>query len=244
MRYCVVIPARLKSTRFPAKPLAEILGYSMIQRTFNQVSKCINPNLIYIATDSTQIKDHCLQFTKNIFVTEKNCATGTDRVSEFAKSFPNFDYYINVQGDEPIINPEDILKIVKMQKKYPDDVINGYAPILIEEDYRSLSVPKMVISQDDELIYSSRSSVPGNKNNTFISGNSHRQICIYSFPKKALSLFGSGKVKTKLEEVEDIEILRFLENGVRVKMIKCSGESIAVDTKDDLQKVIKILESR
>lgn len=244
MNFCVVIPARLKSTRFPGKPLADILGCSMIERTFNQVSKCINPDLIFIATDSSIIEEHCSRFTKNIFVTEKKCETGTDRVSEFAKSYPNFDYYVNVQGDEPIINCQDIIEIIETQKKHPTNVINGYAPILEEYDYRSLSIPKMVISKDEELIYSSRSSVPGNKNDSFVPGYSFRQICIYSFPKSTLSLFGTGKLKTDLEKLEDIEILRFLEKGVPVKMTKCSGDSIAVDTEEDLQRVIKILEAR
>jgi 3-deoxy-manno-octulosonate cytidylyltransferase (CMP-KDO synthetase) len=240
MNYCVVIPARLKSSRLPRKPLLDIVGKSMIQRTFEQVNSCIPFNQIFIATDSKEILNHCRKFTPNVILTSESCETGTDRISEFS-NYVDFDFFVNVQGDEPLIDPQDILAVIEMQRKYPNDVINGYSNILKEDEYYSFSIPKMVISKNGFLLYSSRSPIPGNKLNIFEEGIAKKQVCVYSFPRFSLELFGRDKVKTNLEKIEDIEIIRFLENGYNVRMVECFGESMAVDTESDLIKVREII---
>jgi len=98
MNYIVVIPARLESTRLPEKLLIEIMGKTVLQRTYEQCLKAVSENLVYIATDSKKIKEHAEKFTKNVILTSSNCLTGTDRIAEAAKQI-NADYYINVQGD-------------------------------------------------------------------------------------------------------------------------------------------------
>ena len=233
--YVVVIPARLASTRLPEKPLIDILGKSLIQRTYDQCVKVISKDSVYIATDSEKIQLHCQNLGMQVIMTSPDCLTGTDRIAEFATKI-HADYYINVQGDEPIINPLDILEILKAIEKYPSDVINGFAQIEEEDLYRSSTIPKVVCRQDGRLLYMSRSPRPGNKKNSFIK--SWKQVCIYAFPKDALLKFAELGNKTVLENLEDIEILRFLEMGYEVRMIPLSKDSIAVDTPEDVQKVI------
>lgn len=238
--FVVIIPARLASTRLPSKPLLDLLGKSLIQRTYEQCVKAVDPELVYVATDHSLIKEHCLQRGMQVVMTSDQCLTGTDRVADFATTV-KADYYINVQGDEPLMNPSDILETIKAIDKYRGEIINGYAPIDSEEQYRSLSIPKVVFRPDGRLLYMSRASIPGNKSNVFRQG--WRQICIYGFPKDALQKFASLKAKTTLEDNEDIEILRFLELGYEVRMIPLSAESIAVDTPEDVEKVILKLQA-
>lgn len=241
MKYIIVIPARLKSSRFPAKPLADILGKSLIQRTYEQCVKATDKENIYVATDSIEIEQHCQEHGMNVVMTSEHCLTGTDRVAEVAEQI-EADVYLNVQGDEPLIDPKDIQKVISLTEENPDCIINGYAAIGDEDTWRSLSVPKVVVSEDHELLYMSRTPIPGNKSNTFIKG--WRQVCVYAFPKSALKLFSARQHKSELEEIEDLEILRFLEMGLKVKMVELSANSIAVDHPEDVIKVIKRLKAQ
>jgi len=238
MNSIVVIPARMTSSRLPGKPLVDILGKSLIQRTYEQCLKAIPANRIYVATEDNAIYTHCKERNIQVLMTSKDCLTGTDRVAEVAQQI-DVDYYINVQGDEPLINPQDIIKIEKSINIFKGEVINGFAPIDDEDLYNSLTIPKVVCRPDGRLLYMSRSPIPGNKRNEFIK--SWKQVCVYAFPKDALLEFALTKKKTELEEIEDLEILRFLEMGYEVRMIPLSKDSIAVDTPADVEKVVKRL---
>jgi len=238
--FVIVIPARLQSTRLPEKPLIDLDGKSMIQRTFEQCTKAVPTEMVFVATDSEKIYDHCTERGMNVLMTSEDCLTGTDRVAEVAGQI-EADYYVNVQGDEPLFNPEDIRKTLAVMDEYPGEIINGYTGIAREEDYRSASVPKVVLRPDGRLLYMSRSAIPGNKNGEFRQAN--RQVCIYAFPKKALLEFASRTMKTPLEEQEDIEILRFLELGYEVRMVRLSSDSIAVDHPEDADRVREVLKS-
>lgn len=239
-KFVVVIPARYESTRLPGKPLINLEGKSMILRTYEQCIKAIDANLVYVATDSEHIKSHCEENNIQVVMTSSTCLTGTDRIAEFAKKV-DAKTYINVQGDEPLMNPEDITKVLKIAKQYPNEIINGYAPISSKEQYASLSIPKLVFRPDGRLLYMSRSPIPGNKEAAF--RKAWRQICVYAFPKNTLLEFASLRNKTTLENEEDIEILRFLELGHEVRMIELSSDSIAVDTPEDAEKVRGILKN-
>jgi 3-deoxy-manno-octulosonate cytidylyltransferase (CMP-KDO synthetase) len=236
--YLVVIPSRMESTRLPRKPLIDIAGKSLIQRTCEQVAKAIPIENFLVATNHNDILNHVRNLGYNAELTSNDCLTGTDRVAEIASRF-SYDHYINVQGDEPLINPNDILKIISFTKKFPDDVLNGYAIIDNTEDYFSNTIPKVVFRPDKRLLYMSRANIPGNKEAVF--EKSWKQVCIYAFPKQLLEEFKNNKTKTALEKIEDIEILRFLELGFEVRMIELDSNSIAVDVPEDINKVLKKL---
>ena len=236
--YVVVIPARLASTRLPSKPLIDILGKSLLQRTYEQCIKAVDQALVYVATDHHLIEQHCKKMKIQCVMTSNQCLTGTDRVAEFAKQV-EAKFYINVQGDEPLINPKDILDIIQASVEFEGEIINGYTSIDSEDQYSSLTIPKVVKRRDGRLLYMSRAGIPGNKGGRF--QKAWRQVCVYSFPKQALESFAKQDVKTELEEQEDIEILRFLELGYEVRMIPLSSDSVAVDTPDDLRKVIEVI---
>lgn len=238
MDYVVVIPARYESARLPGKPLIDLKGKSLLQRTYEQCIKAVPDSKVYVATDDLRIQKHCIDLSIQVIMTSSKCLTGTDRVAEFAEQV-NADVYINVQGDEPLMNPHDIQEVINAAQKFPNEVINGYAPIVHEEDYTSLTIPKVVLRPDNRLLYMSRSPIPGSKKGNF--NKSWRQICVYGFPKQALFEFNQMKGKTPLETEEDIEILRFLEMGYEVRMIPLSTDSIAVDTPQDVKKVIEKL---
>lgn len=237
--YVVLIPARLASTRLLNKPLIDIAGKSLLERTWRQVIKAVPEAKVFVLTDDELIVNHCCQRGIQVVLTSKECTTGTDRVAEFALS-NHYDYYINVQGDEPLMNPEDIKKVISEIEYTNEDIINGYAEIDTTEDYKSLTIPKVVFRPDGRLLYMSRASIPGNKSDAFIKG--YKQVCIYAYPKKALIEFSRNNKKTFLENLEDIEVLRFLEMGYEVKMIELSKDSIAVDVPSDIDRVIKRLE--
>ena len=238
LHYGIIIPARYNSSRLPGKPLIDLNGKTMIQRTWERCCQAVEDEKIYVATDNELIAQHVRNFGGKVTLTSSECITGTDRVAQ-ANNKLNFDFVINVQGDEPIINPMDIRKIIENYLENPNMVNNGIAPILSEEEFRSNSIPKVVCSNSDELLYMSRSPIPGNKNSEFQYG--FKQICIYAFGKEHLDFFIQNPKKTALEDTEDIEILRFIEHGIKVKMTPLSGTSLAIDEEKDVEKVIKII---
>ena len=234
--YLLVIPARYKSKRLPGKPLLNINGIPMIIRTFNQCLKVVPRTKILVATDDKKIKKICENKNIKTLMTSKKCLTGTDRVAEVAKKIKK-DFYINVQGDEPICNPTDIKRLFTEAKKNPKTIINGYTEIKDKKLFQSGHIPKVVFRNDGRLLYQSRAPIPTTKEKKFIK--SWRQVCIYSLPYKSLIAFTSVQKKTPLESIEDCELLRFLELGHEIKMIKMSDKSISVDTKKNLTEVIK-----
>ncbi|AEA80559.1 3-deoxy-manno-octulosonate cytidylyltransferase [Candidatus Pelagibacter sp. IMCC9063] len=192
MKYYLVIPARYNSRRLQGKPLLNILGIPMILRTYNQCKKVVQESKILIATDDIRIKKICEINKIKVVMTSKKCLTGTDRISEVAKSF-KADFYLNIQGDEPICNPSDIKKLIIEAKKNPNTIINGYTEIKDKELFYSEHIPKVVFRKDGRLLYQSRAPIPGNKKTKLVK--SWRQVCVYSLPYRALKAFSSIKKK-------------------------------------------------
>lgn len=238
MRFVVIIPARYKSSRLMGKPLIKIKNIPMVIRTYRQCTKVVKPELVFVATDDTRIINLCLKENINFIKTSSKCLTGTDRVYEASRKI-NAKTYINIQGDEPIFNPQDLKKLINEINKHPSEVITGYSQITKKNDYFNLNIPKVVVSENGYVLYASRSPIPGSKKGKFIKAN--RQICAYAFPKKKLIEFAREKRKTNLEKIEDLEYLRFLEKGIKLRALKMSNKSIAVDTRSDLKKVLKKL---
>ena len=227
----LIIPARYQSTRFPGKPLIHISGVPMIKRVFDQCSKAMNPGSIYVATDSEKIENYCKSVNIQVVLTDDSCLTGTDRVAQAAEKLGG-DVFINVQGDEPVFNPEDIKCLIHEVKRDPSKVYCGYTAIDSEQEFHNRSVPKMVFSSSRKLLYTSRNGIPGNKSGEFRFG--YRQVCSYAFPMAALRKFTEVKRKNALEDTEDLELLRFLEIDFPVHMIEMSNSSIPVDHPEDV----------
>jgi 3-deoxy-manno-octulosonate cytidylyltransferase (CMP-KDO synthetase) len=232
--FAVVIPARLGSTRLAQKPLMDIDGKPMVIHTWERGVEAAPADQVYVATDSEEIMEVCAQYGAQAVMTASDCLTGTDRVADFAKKVVR-DVYINLQGDEPMMPASSIRAVIDASLANPDQIVNGWAPITDEAEYRSRTVPKVVIREDGQLMYMSRSPIPGTKSDKFLF--SRKQICVYGFPIASLEAFAGRGAKTAHEEAEDIEILRFVEMGWTVRMIELSGASIAVDTFDDLERV-------
>ena len=237
-KFLIVIPARMNSSRFYAKPLKKIYGIPMIIRTALQCNKATKKKNIIIATDSKKIQDVCGEYGFRSLMTSKKLLTGTDRVCAVAKRH-KADYYINVQGDEPIFNPSDIKLLIKQINKKHTDVLLGYAKIDDKRDIFNKNIPKICFDKNLRLLYASRLPIP--RGDYKKNKNYFRQILAYSLPYNHLIKFSKLKKKHKLEKAEDIEILRFLELGINVKLLKMTQSSYPVDTPNDLKKVEKIL---
>ncbi len=239
--FVIVIPARLKSSRLPNKPLLKIKGIPMIVRTFQQCNKVVKKANILVATDSYKIIKLCAKYNINTILTSKNCKTGTDRVFEVSKKIKAKNY-INVQGDEPIFNPKDLSTIIKnlSKKQNKNKILLGYCKFNSKKTMLNRNIPKVVFGKDSNLLYATRSPVPSKKGRFISTG--YRQILVYAYPKAIFKKYNRiYNKKSFLEKNEDIEILRFLENTIEVKLIKMSNQSKSVDTIKDLREVEKLI---
>lgn len=240
MKIIAVIPARYQSSRFEGKPLAEICGKLMIQRVYERVIQVREFSEVYVATDDERIYSACMERGMKVTMTSCKHRTGTDRIGEVASKI-SADLYVNVQGDEPLIEPTTIRQAILPFLENPDtdiEVTNLMTIIKDPADLINFTVPKVIASNDGRGVYLTRSAAPFPKGS--IDVKYYKQVCVYGFTPAALRFYceyGEKYGKAKVEAVEDIEILRFIENGYRVQYIEVDSETIAVDTKNDLQRV-------
>lgn len=235
--YIIVIPARLKSSRLPNKVLKKINKKNLIEIVWDLCRRAVNKKKIFVSSSDKNIEKFCNSRRINFINSSKKCLTGTDRLVEVSRKI-NSQFYINVQADEILLDPNSILKVIKEIKKKKYDVVNCFKKIKNSEEYKSSSVPKVVLNKQKELIYISRAGIPATKNFKFKGAN--KQVCVYGFSKYALEIFGKNKKKTPLENFEDIEILRFLEQNIKVKMLEVNGSEFCIDTPEDLRKAKKM----
>jgi 3-deoxy-manno-octulosonate cytidylyltransferase (CMP-KDO synthetase) len=238
MNIQIVIPARYNSGRLPGKPLLDLFGMPMIERTWRRCIMAVPEEQVLVATDDERIAAHCEKIGIAYLMTSRDCLTGTDRVAEVARLI-EADYYINVQGDEPLINPQDIATIIAAAQKAPRDLHLGIAEVTSEAQYRNPSIPKAVFRQDGRLLYLSRASIPATKHLEY--RRAWRPIWIYGFPPDALAAYADHGGKGMIEEIEDNESIRFLEMGYDIRLVPMSDESIAVDTPEDVERVRHVL---
>jgi 3-deoxy-manno-octulosonate cytidylyltransferase (CMP-KDO synthetase) len=234
-RAVVVIPARYKSSRFPGKPLAKIDGKEMILHVAKKAEQAIGKDNVYIATENSKIANIVKKSGYKVIITSDSCLTGTDRVAEASYEI-NADIFVNVQGDEPMIDPDDIKNAIKLKQDNPGYVINCMSKLHKDEDASDKKIPKIICDLNNNLIYSSRNPLPGSKNSQV--DNVMKQVCIYAFSKKQLQQFYDTK-KTPLEKYEDIEIVRCIEKGIKVKMLEVDKISYAVDYPEDIKVIEK-----
>lgn len=236
MRSVVMIPARYGSSRYPGKPLVPLLGKPMILWVAELSAKAVGKENVYVATEDERIADVVKQAGFQAVMTTDNAPTGTDRLAQAADQVAA-DLYINVQGDEPLADPADILKVRDAKQAHMDDVINGFSWVSAQEDPHSVNIPKVITNERDELVYMSRVALPGFKDAKHAPERYKKQVCIYALTREELTAFRDFGRKSALEQCEDIEILRFLEQGKTIRMIETQPGSLAVDVPEDVAKV-------
>ena len=235
-RGLILIPARYNSHRLPGKALADIAGKSMIRRTYERCK--LTDMHAMVVTDDKRIVDECLTHSIPVDIVTEECKTGTDRVARCAERNPQADWFINVQGDEPFANPDDILKVAhQMEHGDHREVVNCMSLITNPDDFWNNTIPK-VIAWDGMLRYMSRAPVPYpyGPNEELWKRSAFQQVCVYGFFKHHLKQFMQIQIKSRHEEIEDIEILRFMEMGTPVRMLEVEGSPLHVDTPADLER--------
>lgn len=241
MKTIGVIPARYKSSRFPGKPLADICGKPMIWWVYNQALKCKELDEVYVATDDERIETACKENKINVIMTSDCHKTGTDRIGEVARRIPA-DLYVNIQGDEPMIEPDTISKaICPFFENDELQITNLMTEIKDPVDVVNFTVPKVITNKDNIGVYLTRSTAPYPKG--MIDYNYYKQVCVYGFKPEALEFYCKSP-RGKIESIEDIEILRFIEAGYRVQYVEVDSETVAVDTQNDLEKVRRIVSDK
>lgn len=236
MKRCVIIPARYASSRFPGKPLTPLLGKPMILWVAELSARAVGAEHTYVATEDRRIADVVEAAGYTALMTSDTALTGTDRLAEAARQI-DYDIYINVQGDEPLINPEDIVAVADRKAEALDVIVNGFCWMTPDEDPNSVNVPKVVAAEDGALLYMSRAAVPGHKDPKNAPDRYAKQVCIYGFTREELDAFAGFGRKGRVESFEDIEILRFFELGRKIALVETRPGSLAVDAPGDVAPV-------
>ncbi|GAA4059349.1 3-deoxy-manno-octulosonate cytidylyltransferase [Microbacterium laevaniformans] len=235
----IVIPARFSSKRLPGKPLVPIAGVPMIIRTAKQCAAVVPRDRIVVATDDQRIVDVCLEHGFRAELTRDNHLTGTDRVAEIAARIPARTY-VNVQGDEPVFEPDDIRAIIDASNANPTATFIGSCA-LTEAQWRDSKYIKLLVGLDQQLIYIGRAMVPGSHDGGFHGGS--RQVCAYAYTSEVLAKYASVAARTPLEAIEDCEVVRFLELSIPVTVIPMSDRSMSVDRPEDVLRVEATIEA-
>lgn len=242
MKIIGVIPARYQSSRFPGKPLADICGKPMIWWVYQQCKKVEDFDSVYVATDDEKIYTVCSDLDIPAIMTSSAHKTGTDRIGEVAEKIPA-DLYVNIQGDEPLLEPETIrAAILPFYEDADLQISNLMTRIKDPVDAVNFTVPKVITNKEGIGIYLTRATAPYPKGK--IDYSYYKQVCVYGFTPQALRFYcdyGKRFGKAKIEAIEDIEILRFIENGYKVQYIEVDSDTVAVDTPSDLERVREIV---
>ena len=244
MKIIGIIPSRYASTRFPAKSLAVIKGKSMIQRVYEQAQQSSALNTLTVATDHQEIYDHVKKFGGNVCMTRPDHVSGTDRCYEaLTHQHQKYDYIINIQGDEPFIQPEQI-DLLAGQLNGLTEIATLAKSLEIEEQLFNPNVVKVVISKLNEALYFSRSPIPHIRNTAdkdWLSKHKFfKHIGMYAYRHDVLERLTRLSVSS-LEKAESLEQLRWLENGFRINVAETHTETMGIDTPEDLQKALQEL---
>lgn len=236
----IIIPARMNSSRFENKILADILGLPMVIKTAKQVSSL---DKVVIATDSKEVIELAKEYGFDAVLTSTEHNSGTDRINEAVNilNLSNDEIIINVQADEPFIEPEVVKAVMNRVKE-----IRNSDEILISSCYKEITsnladdpnLVKVVLDEFENAIYFSRAKIPYHRDHNNNS-NYFGHLGIYGFTKKSLNKFCSLKA-SKLENIEKLEQLRAIDNGFKISMVRVDSKSFGIDTQEDLQRALEI----
>jgi 3-deoxy-manno-octulosonate cytidylyltransferase (CMP-KDO synthetase) len=237
-----IIPARYASTRFPGKALIDIAGKSMIQRVYEQSSKAKCFKKIVVATDNELIYNHVMAFGGNVVMTSENHPSGTDRCFEALQNTEgDFDYVINIQGDEPFVSPTQIETLADTLTDKDVEIATLIMQISNLQQITDLGEAKVVLNNKNEAIYFSRSPIPFVRNlppekwqeaSTFF-----RHVGMYAYRKDILEKITLLQ-PSSLEKAESLEQLRWIENGYKIKVAFTTEETPCIDTPEDMEKAL------
>ncbi len=237
-----IIPARFASTRFPGKPLVDIGGKTMIQRVYEQAVLSKQLSKVIVATDDQRIFEHVRMFGGEVLLTRPEHPSGTDRCAEVAEQFPEARFILNIQGDEPFIQPEqiDLLAITLTEQRH-----TGIATLAKKIDQPEAldnpNIVKVVITQSGEALYFSRYPIPyirgSEPEHRLAQHTFYKHIGLYGFQRETLQRI-TALSPTPLERAESLEQLRWLEQGFRIAVRITDMETIGVDTPEDLEKFV------
>lgn len=246
MKFIAIIPARYASTRFPGKPLADMGGKPMIQRVYEQVKRAIHD--VWVATDDSRIFETVKAFGGKAVMTSTDHRSGTDRIQEaYSKIGEDFDVVINVQGDEPFIQPEQIESLKECFDSKDVELATLVKPFKKEDGFDVLfnpNSPKVVINKENEAIYFSRSIVPyvrdAHHTEWLDKHTFYKHIGMYAYRVDVLKEI-TQLPQSSLEKAESLEQLRWIENGYRIRVGYTDVETIGIDTPEDMERAIKLL---
>lgn len=237
MQILGIIPARYASTRFPGKPLVDIAGKSMIQRVYEQSKKCTQLSEVIVATDDDRIFEHVHDFGGKAVMTSSAHQSGTDRCAEVAEKHPEYEVIINIQGDEPYIDPKQISKLIGCFDDADTQLATLIKKVASEKELHNTNSPKVIINKNSEAIYFSRSPLPhirGQEAQNWLQHFTYfKHIGIYGYRADILKQITKLPV-SPLEKAESLEQLRWVENGYKIKVAETEIETIAIDTPEDL----------
>jgi 3-deoxy-manno-octulosonate cytidylyltransferase (CMP-KDO synthetase) len=240
-KIAVVIPARYASTRFPGKPLFPLAGKPMVQHVWERCARAKGIHRVIVATEDQRIADACAGFGAECVMTSEKCRSGTDRVAEVArKKLKGFTHVINVQGDEPLVDPGTITKLARAMAASRDIAMITSASVFEPgDDVTNANAVKVTVDRAGDALYFSRSQIPFVRNETpglkFL-----RHQGIYGYTLKLLFQFVKWK-PTLLEQAESLEQLRALENGAKIRVVLVKHLSVGVDTPADADAVVPFL---
>ncbi len=234
-----VIPARYASTRFPGKPLVDIAGKTMIQRVFDQAKKA-NLSRVVVATEDERIAEEVAKFGGDFVMTSPVHQSGTDRCAEVVQKLPGFDIVINIQGDEPFIDPEQIALLCSCFANKEVKLATLIKKIKDSEELFNNNIPKVIVNTNAEAVYFSRHPIPfirnTEKENWLNAHQFYKHIGIYGY--QTATLLEITKLKpSSLELAESLEQLRWIENGYKINTKITEVETLAIDTPEDLKKI-------
>lgn len=239
-RVLAVIPARLASTRLPGKVLREIAGEPMLGWVYHAARACAQLDQVLIATDSQEVMDYARSRGFPAVFTPANCASGTDRVHAVAQSIPA-DIYVNIQGDEPLLRPEHLDALLAPMVRAEVEVSTLATPC-IPADIANPNAVKVVTAVDGRALYFSRATIPYDREGT--GGAVYRKhLGLYAYRRAALDRFPKLP-PSRLESLEKLEQLRFLENGIDVYVTETPHDTIGVDTEEDLRAAEAVLKAK
>ncbi|MBP5710296.1 MAG: 3-deoxy-manno-octulosonate cytidylyltransferase [Bacteroidales bacterium] len=241
MSFVGLIPARYASTRFPGKPLALIGGKPMVQWVYEQASKS-ELRQVAVATDDERIRKAVEEFGGKVVMTSTEHRSGTDRCGEAARllQLSDDDVVINIQGDEPFIRPDEINLLIRCFDDPTTDIATLVKKVADDENPQNPNMVKVVFSSKNKAIYFSRYAIPFQRENAEKEIVRYKHIGIYAYRYPVLKKIIALPVSS-LEASEKLEQLRWLENGFSISVAECFHENIAVDTPEDLERVLRQL---